>query len=465
MLAVAETLACVAAYWALFALWGEKWYHWLFLIATPMLLLRSPQSIALGVKWFERYWGEERGLSGNSKRLIVFSVVTNAILIALLFFLQEYLLSSDIGKAMFPTGIDTMAIALPIIPMFSLFALTLDSFSEVRNGAIFEVKYIILASFCSLFTLYLFWIPVYNSASISEFVIWVFFMLLLTQPILGFVLAIWVRAGLSRLLSTLRFLHVGLPHLPQNWRYNNFSSDIFHPPELVLEHKTSRFDNLRTPHLDKDIAKSERHFRHILSMSIPFLYIPTLIWRWSIKSTAWFYLPLIWAHVTWVRADGEELRVWALAYTSKLWNILSMLGTILYLAFHSIGVFRIEKWTQLQALMDSADAPLSFSLLFALDWVELAQKPWLWCYLVSAVLAVIIYFLADSLTKDIDKGGAAPDSRASAMQWLRRLSNIRAVFTSLGLFVALIYVLGAFDAWGQVKVFVNGLFAFNPPLV
>jgi len=65
ILAVAEALACVAVYWLLWLWLGVTWHHWLILIATPLVLLRSEQSVALGVKWF-RYYNERGGVKLTS---------------------------------------------------------------------------------------------------------------------------------------------------------------------------------------------------------------------------------------------------------------------------------------------------------------------------------------------------------------------------------------------------------------
>ena len=53
VLAVAETLICVAVYWILLVRYGITWHHWLILIAAPLVLLRSDASMADGVRWFE----------------------------------------------------------------------------------------------------------------------------------------------------------------------------------------------------------------------------------------------------------------------------------------------------------------------------------------------------------------------------------------------------------------------------
>jgi hypothetical protein len=62
VLAVFETLVCVALYWVLLLWFGVTWHHWMILIATPLVLLRSEQSVALGVKWFNALWIEHNSV-------------------------------------------------------------------------------------------------------------------------------------------------------------------------------------------------------------------------------------------------------------------------------------------------------------------------------------------------------------------------------------------------------------------
>jgi len=67
LLDVAETLICVALYWLLWLKWGVTWHHWMIVIATPLVLMRSEASIEKGVAWFDDYLDGNFGIPLKSK--------------------------------------------------------------------------------------------------------------------------------------------------------------------------------------------------------------------------------------------------------------------------------------------------------------------------------------------------------------------------------------------------------------
>jgi hypothetical protein len=54
-LAFLEVLIAVATYWTVAIYFKTSTHLWLSICIAPLLLLRSEQSIALGVKWFSAY--------------------------------------------------------------------------------------------------------------------------------------------------------------------------------------------------------------------------------------------------------------------------------------------------------------------------------------------------------------------------------------------------------------------------
>lgn len=182
-----------------------------------------------------------------------------------------------------------------------------------------------------------------------------------------------------------------------------------------------------------------------------------MLWRWAIKSTAWFYLPLLWARRGWQRLDGEELQIWAKSYNSKLLNRVWLLLGGLSFAVVAVTLFSFQKWLDLQHTLVEAGAPTTIvGLLSALDWSELLTQPWLWFYIPSYILTIIIFLELDSIAKDI-RHGAAPGTRLARIKRWMWAANARAVLTNVGLAVALWYFLDAVEAWGRTKAFLQGL--------
>ena len=76
ILAVTETLFFVVVYWLLVLWAGITWHHWVILIATPLVLMRSEASMVLGVKWFSEFWAPSRhGVApASNQKLIVLAL-------------------------------------------------------------------------------------------------------------------------------------------------------------------------------------------------------------------------------------------------------------------------------------------------------------------------------------------------------------------------------------------------------
>ena len=86
------------------------------------------------------------------------------------------------------------------------------------------------------------------------------------------------------------------------------------------------------------------------------------------------------------------------------------------------------------------------------------HQPWLWFYIPSYALTIVIFFALDNIAEDI-RAGAAPGSRAASMKRWMWASNVRSVLTNIGLGIALLYFLDAVDAWGNTTAFVADLLA------
>ena len=209
---------------------------------------------------------------------------------------------------------------------------------------------------------------------------------------------------------------------------------------------------------DKDGSKKILNEYLLSIVMIPVFYGPTILWRWAIKSTAWFYLPLLWVRRGWQRLDGEDLQVWAKSYSSKALNwIWLAVGGVSFAAV-AAALFSLPKYLALQHELSAAGAPTTvLGFLSALEWAELLTLPWLWFYIPSYILTVVIFFALDDIAKDIRNGGADPVTRTAQMKKWMWAANVRAVLTNIGLGIALLYFLDAVDAWGQVKALVQSL--------
>lgn len=424
MLAVAETFACVALYWLLLLWLGVTWHHWMILIATPLVLLRSEQSVALGVKWFSEYYDDSNEVPLRSVKGIGIFAASLVVSGLACWFLASTWLAGTTEWLLFAksAAIGWLGLNLAVATAAALAGRAAARAAGAVTGAGA--------------------VTVAGAVAVAA----------------GFALGVWLRAILIRLTATMRFPLSGAVQFPSNWRFSTTVSDVFHPPELIPGNDGMIYGK----DISLSIWKSDGSMKGAPHIAMSFLAVliyfgPAMLWRWAIKSTAWFYLPLLWVRRGWQLREGEDLQVWAKSYSSKFLNWFCLLAGLIAIAAVTVTLFSLERYLTLQQQLDQAGAPTTIlGIPYSLELSELLKLPWLWFYLPSYILTLCIFFALDNIAKDI-RAGAAPETKVAAMQQWMWAANARAVLTNLGLGIALVYFLDAVDAWGQVMALVQGL--------
>ncbi|MGD1887784.1 MAG: hypothetical protein ACFB01_11820 [Cohaesibacteraceae bacterium] len=437
----------------------------MILIATPLVLLRSEQSIALGVRWFKRYGTEsESDLNPLSVRgIAVFSL---AIAVAGLSAaaMAENLLIESTAWVLFGRSLLIGWVCLSVG-----FAITAALAGSVKDDSIAKVGALVLL-LGMLTTVGVVaasgagWIAVLGvglgvgivmvaaiaptkgvAAVLSTGVgaVWV----------AGFVLGIWLRATSIRFMATACNILPGVTRFATIWRYSVLVSDFWQTPELMPGLGTFPFGKHLSFGQYKKGGRGEDAEDWIIDFAISVIfYTPAMLWRWSIKSTAWFYLPLLWVRRGWLKLEGEELRIWAQSYSSKAWNWIWLIFGALALAALAVTLFSLEQWLDLRRSTEEAGASMTVLwLLLSLNWSEILTQPWLWFYIPSYLLTIIVFFKLDGIAKEIRVGGAALESRKKQIENLKWAANLRSVLANIGLALALLFFLDAVDAWQQIK--------------
>jgi len=121
--------------------------------------------------------------------------------------------------------------------------------------------------------------------------------------LIGLALYIFLLALGSKIFSTVKHIsYQSFISIPKNWFKIIHCIDMFHYPELIpgIEKrqvdkdsflKWSGFVDL---HYKSKMLLLERIIIILLIFPVHFLYIAVLLFRYSLKSTAWIYLPFIW---------------------------------------------------------------------------------------------------------------------------------------------------------------------------
>ena len=446
LLAVAETLVCVVLYWLLWLKWGVTWHHWLIVAATPLVLMLSEASVDKGLMWFEKYFDQPGTVFPlTSAKGFGLQAISFVVTFGVAWYLANNWVagstgwpliwrSAVIGLLAMQTGV-ALAVAVA-----GAGAGETDEVVEVGVGAVMmgvavgvgEAVMMGVGAGAETGTIWLAAVVAVAGAA--------------TVTAAGGVIGIWFRAILTRSAATLSHPLPGLKAIPANWQHFIWHSDFRNPPELISGHNPTSFREVF------DSFRGSPTLRNLLFAFIvfPIFYLPTLLWRWSIKSTAWFYLPLLWIGKGWENIHGEELLIWAKGYSVKWLNLIGMLLAAILLFGTLVALFVPGDYFDLRTTLNDAGAPMPvIGLAFVLDWQSLAVQPWQWFYLPSWVLTLFLFFVIDSHGTDIEKG-ANPQKHLRQLRFWMWVNNTRAILTSLGLFTALFYFLAAVDAWGQL---------------
>ena len=202
ILAVLETMVAVGVYWWLVLQFEWPWMAFITMVAAPLLLLRSIESTALGIRLLRAYWtpGYKKNISQQEKIFIFILIITTALLACYWFVM--YGLMNYTSWPLF-WCITTLIIGAFLV----VFVIT-----------------IVIAG------------PGALMGRIADSIIFKMLFNFLLFPLL--IMGLLIRALTIRIYATLRHPIAGLAQLPQNWRETLLVIDFLHLPELLTQAST-----------------------------------------------------------------------------------------------------------------------------------------------------------------------------------------------------------------------------------
>lgn len=234
--------------------------------------------------------------------------------------------------------------------------------------------------------------------------------------VVGIYMAPFVIRVTAMILSLLRDSLGFLAALPSNWWYLIARVDTTVAPQVVPGFRSnfsldtsfvadswdirSRLQNARWT-----IEKNRSLWFTELFLGGPFaalVFLPAWIYRWSLKSTFWIYLPLFWV-VQPVRYDRKN--VWARI------NVVRNDRVVLFLSggILGIGLIKIRIWqmkTAFAGWWDDNTLGQFFKVYVAPD----SMPVWQYTSMVNGVLAIAMYFIARSALQSQKEGAPWPDA-------------------------------------------------------
>jgi hypothetical protein len=477
VLACVETAIAVALYWWVAIRFDTHWHLLTSVFIAPLLLLRSPESIAAGLRWFTKDWfavgrAESWAVAKKVGWFIFFAIVSALITrpvalqfshhflpgleswalmgaaaaIGLISSLTGWVVGFAIWGAVSPSigrsfsVVTTITLWNRIIPVYSGILSVLISVLVVSNVASKmagtssgQVSIAIVSAVSSITAAAGVCIGGIAAALLTT-----------TAPAvrvfggLGVGVGLSLRAGLIRAAATTWYATAGGKRIAENWRENNFHIDSTVPAELMPAIGT--FDgSLALGGFSKAMrAETDPSAKWTLFPALgAFLFLPAFFYRLNIKATCWFYWPLAFMlkPVPQMNEEGEQREALCSPWTDP-WQLLCVvlsLGPILI----SLVVASVD-YSALLAMEGIPAVPLVWKVLLALEWTHLA--PWhVMQWIIAATTVGMLYFAGPARSHAINNNWAALRPRVprlilviTVLRRLRALATIALMLMGFG---------------------------------
>ncbi len=310
VLACAEVAAGIWLYWWFLPWWLETNLHLLIsVLVAPLLLLRSPASVAAALAAFQR--SALRGDKYDSfySKLGTVSIILAAGLSALVSWgLAETWLSGQEGWSLFwRAGVITwISVQIGIAGGGALAGAAAGAglVAGAGAGAVAGAVAIAIAIAGAGAGA----VAAATAVAVAVAVAGTVALLAGSGVVAGAVaaalvgpatlLGYWLRSVIVRIGSTLRHWKEGWRRLSVNWRSLVWAHDLRRPPELlpgIHRHpELSDFGIGKILNLYKSDSGAKRVFWIFMAAtSLPIFFLPAWLYRLSLKSTCWFWWPLV----------------------------------------------------------------------------------------------------------------------------------------------------------------------------
>jgi hypothetical protein len=389
VLAVAEVVAAVALYWWLASHFDWPWMAFIGLIAAPMLLLRSPESVEHGVAMLGRYWNRKEEALSRWEKIIIALISSLTAGLAVYWLATSWL--PGWGFYWRAAALGTIAFVIAIViagmNMSAGAGAGAGAMRGALSGAIVGAGVgagVAAGVTAGLAT----WVAVGVAAGVvlgalgavrgsnnkaAEETIMMFL-----APFL--VLGILLRGLLIRWIATLCHLLAGLAHLPQNWRETLLVIDLLHPPELLPQAgRINSYFTVRSVWRYVIKKPASNAWEKIFSLMLLLAwYLPALAYRWSLKASAWLWWPLALALSSPLeRLDGRRSREKTAQSVGGAWRWLLVVPAVVFAwlilsalpGFDFLLTMLPEEATKLAKKLLNLASPPPFSVRYVALWL------------------------------------------------------------------------------------------------
>lgn len=255
--------------------------------------------------------------------------------------------------------------------------------------------------------------------------------------------------------------------IPTNWFRVVFCVDTHHPPELLpgleqIKHEF-RFGKWIYDYIFNLLNKNKEKaaMESLLFVFLtPFLFLPALAYRWSLKSSSIIWLPLIWV-IGWKRendADANGKLQSELKWMCRsAWSMIVMLYSLAVIFLLTLLPLVLkEQFTHLKETINpNAINPMLGKLM---DYfIATRIEPWHVSRFFAAVLSLVLFFYAERLLIQREH---KPNAGLGSVQPLFRAIKLVRVPLSLFTIACGVWLLASTidwaGVWGSIEWVPNG---------
>jgi len=433
VLAIAETVTALIFYWWFSSITETYWLLLLSSFVAFFVLLRSPKSLKLGRRAFLSYLDSQ-----TPTKLVTIGLCVVGILVGTI---AAYWTSTNVRAL--GTDLNHSVVTLIALLVFAnAFVATLACISGglVQAGGM-------ATALLSLFS---------NNAIIERAQQIDVRATSVTKSLrslgllflgVGFGLGVFTRAVFIRCLATARYLLIGINFFPKNWLRLTLLEDAFTPPAIVPGLPERHFLHPTSFLSRKKMAVDEWVFTLVF---LPFVVLPSWVYRLTLKSTAWLYAPVAWIAYIPRKLRFEAGRLIWIGYVGRThldWLVFA--SALCVLVFSAVTAFDQETYRAAKALTEGQPwTPLH--LLFAFD----TEKLYIWHALTipSASLTLLLIVWTDVIRKRMVAGEmlftiSLEIRLLLALNQTKNLLTITWIFVTFMSFARTAWLLGHFPDW------------------
>jgi hypothetical protein len=453
--AIIESICAGVFYWVVAIKFQTYGLLLTSLVVAVFVLIRSDESVALGVKWFKRWETNRWKGSRYSDRIerdpkethwLILALLVLAILFLILFggyfafrLAQHFLAGTPSSTTLWAGSIVVMSVVSAVLAVAGVIAglgivrgsvaLLSAAIVAIAAGAaigLVTAIYVVAAVFLTFF-------GVLAQADIfvvaKEGLILILMCVSAFLPMwLGIALGVFIISFFIRVGATLTFFLRGVRNLPRNFRRLFYCTSPLQVPELVpgLVYGETDFTLPDVWHRFHE----ERHSPDLLKSTFAALFYPLamVIWfvpgwayRAILKSTVWFWYPLAYL--------GSDLRR-AKNYKEFRRTIMGSLfaWTCIAVAFVTILVFFWRNFVFSGVLLQENPLITVLGYFVIADWSDLHL--WQLLSIVLAATTIVILYWMHSVSGKLRNAieDTEREARAKAeLGWLERLTRARFV--------------------------------------